>query len=92
MKRPPLWMRIKVRDEKRKFGLWLPLFLLIPLIVVILVILSPLILITVLVLWHSGKGKKILFAFRAAFVVFHEMPGLKIDIKNAERYVYISIL
>ena len=48
MNRPPMLMHLKFQSENGKFGLWLPLFLLIPLALVVLIILSPLILIAIL--------------------------------------------
>ncbi len=92
MMRPPVWMHIKIRGERRGFGLWLPLFLLLPLALVVLIILSPLILIGVLILWSSGRGKWALFVLPAAFGVFCSMRGLKIDIQSGRESVYISVV
>ena len=54
MKCPPMLMHLKIQGEEKGVGLWLPLFLLLPLALVVFIILSPLILIAVLVLWPSG--------------------------------------
>ena len=43
MKRPPVVMRVQIRGKEREFGLWLPLFLLLPVGLLLLIILSPLI-------------------------------------------------
>ena len=92
MKRPPTLMHVKIKGEERRFGLWLPLFLLLPLALVILIILSPLILIAVLVLWPSGWGKRALLLLKAAFEVFCSMRGLKVDIQSRNQCVYISVV
>ena len=34
MKWPPVWMRLRIHNEDTRFGLWLPLFLLIPVVIV----------------------------------------------------------
>lgn len=92
MNRPPMLMHIRIQNENAKFGLWLPLFLLIPLALVILIILSPLILIAILVLWPSGWGKWALLGLWAAFVSFCSLRGLKVDIQSRNQYVYVSVV
>ena len=92
MNRPPTWMHIKVQGERRGFGLWLPLFLLLPLALVVLIILSPLILIGIIMLWPSGRGKWALLVLRAAFPVFCSLRGLRIDIQSRHQSVYISVV
>jgi hypothetical protein len=92
MNRPPTWMHIKIQGEHRRFGLWLPLFLLLPLALVVLIILSPLILIAVLVLLLSGRGIWALRVLRAAFRVFCSLRGLKVDIQGRHQSLYISVV
>ena len=92
MNRPPTWMHIKIQGEHRGCGLWLPLFLLLPLALVVLIILSPLILIGVIILWPSGWGKRALYVLPAAFGVFCSLRGLRIDIQGRHQSVYISVV
>ena len=92
MMRPPMLMHMKIQGEEKGFGLWLPLFLLLPLAAVVFIILSPLILIAVLVLWPSGWGKRALLALKTAFTMFCSMRGLEVDIQSHHQYVYISVV
>jgi len=92
MKPPPMLMHLRIQGEKRGFGLWLPLFLLLPLVLVVLVILSPLILIATLVLWPSGWGKRSLIVLGVAFEVFCSMRGLKVEVQNSRQCLYISVV
>ena len=92
MKRPPILMHFRFQGKHRGFGLWLPLFLLLPLALVVLIILSPLILIAILVLWPSGWGKRALFVLRTALDLFHSMHGLKIDIQSNDQYILLSVI
>ncbi len=92
MNRPPMLMHLKIKGESANFGLWLPLFLLIPLALVVLIILSPLILIGVIVLWPSGWGKKAVLALWAAIVSFCSLRGLKVDVHNPRESVFISVV
>ena len=90
MKRPPMLMHVKIRGERRGFGLWLPIFLLLPLALAVFIILSPLILIAILVFWPRGWRKRALHIFGAAFEVFCSMRGLKVDIQGDHHCIYIS--
>jgi hypothetical protein len=92
MNRPPVWMHLRFKNEGRKFGLWLPLFLLIPLALVALIILSPLILITILVLWALGWGKPAVMFVPAVWRIFCSMRGLQVDVQNRHQCVYISVV
>jgi hypothetical protein len=92
MTRPPLWMHVKIHGEHRGFGLWLPLFLLLPLALVVFIILSPLILIAILILWPSGLGRRALLALKASVGIFWALRGLKVDVQGRRQSVYISVV
>jgi len=92
MKRPPILMLLRIQGEKRAFGLWLPLFLLLPLALVVFIILSPMILIALLVLWPIGWGKRALLVLKAACEIFWSIRGLKVDIHGSNQCVYISVV
>ena len=92
MKRPPLWMRLRFRNGERKFGLWLPICLLLPLALVVLIILSPLILIAILLLWPSGWGRVALRGMGASWGLFCAMRGLVVDVQNRKECVYITVV
>jgi hypothetical protein len=92
MNRPPLWMRLRLENEQKQFGLWLPLFLLLPLALVVLIIFSPLIFIAVLVLWPSGWGPWGLRVLWASLPIFCSMRGLEVKVKNRDQYVYVSVV
>lgn len=92
MKRPPLLMRLRIHNEEHKFGLWLPLFLLIPIALVVFIILSPLILLAVIILWPTGWGKVALLAPWYAWRVYCAARGLKVDVQNPGEVVKIAII
>ena len=92
MRCPPTLMHVKIQGEKRRFGLWLPLFLLLLLALVVLIIISPLILISVVVLWPSGWGKRILLVLMAALEVLCAMRRLRIDVQSSHQCIYISVV
>ena len=89
---PPMLMHVKVKNKNTNFGIWLPLFLLFPVALVFFLILSPLILIAIIVLWHSGWGKLALFSLIAGFMACWSLRGLKVDVKEHNERVLISII
>jgi hypothetical protein len=92
MNRPPMLMRMRFYKGDRKFGIWLPLFLLMPLALVVLIILSPLILIAILVLWPSRWGRLARLVIPASWGLFYSIRGLQVDVQGRHEYVYISVV
>ncbi|MCP4634338.1 MAG: hypothetical protein GY855_15535 [candidate division Zixibacteria bacterium] len=82
---PPLFFRIRVmEDGRRKFALWLPLFLLWPFALCIVIILIPFYMIASLALIWTDVGIKIL----KAPVIFYEllcaMRGLHVNVNDKD--------
>ena len=92
MRRPPMLMHLRIQGEDRGFGLWLPLFLVLPLALVVFIILSPLILVSAVILWPSGWGKRAILSLRAATEVFWSMRGLSVDVHSGRQCVSISVV
>ena len=84
MNRPPLIMRIRIRNSDTKFGLWLPLFLIIPIVAILVIALAPLALLAALILLPFGYARTVLCA-PALFSVFCAMRGLEVDIVNGHK-------
>ncbi len=90
---PPMLMQVEIKKTGEDgFHIWLPLFLLLPIGLVILIILSPLILIATIVLWPSGWGKWAWLALWGAIVTYWSMRGLKVDIQNQRETIYVSVI
>jgi hypothetical protein len=92
---PPMLMHVKIKNRKSDFGLWLPLFLLLPLALVVLIILSPLIIIGILVLCALGHGRWVVWGFRCLWVAIVSswaLRGLKVEVHNANEHVFVSVV
>jgi hypothetical protein len=88
---PPFILRIRVIEGGiKKIGLWIPLFLLWPLVLVFAIALFPLILIISLLLWPTGKGRKLLLGFPLILYLICNMRGLKVDIRGGSDYVFVN--
>ena len=84
MKRPPLIMRVRIRNTDTKFGLWIPLFLIFPLVAILVIALAPLALLAALIVLPFGYARTVLCA-PALFSVFCAMRGLEVDIVNGNK-------
>lgn len=79
---PPSILRLRIHNRSRHFGLWLPLFIIWPVILVLGLVLLPLLLICAAVLWPSGWGKLVLLGGPALLGLLCAMRGLNVEVKQ----------
>lgn len=87
---PPLLMRLRVYDRRHRIGLWIPLFLLFPIVLAIAIILTPLVLIAVILLWPFGWGRPALVLGPTVARCLCALRGLEVDVKEGKELVLIS--
>jgi hypothetical protein len=92
MKRPPMLVHLRIRNERRGFGLWLPIFLLLPLALAVFIVAAPLILIAIPIFWPSGRRKSALHILGAIFEIICSLRGIKVDMQSDYDYMCISAL
>jgi len=85
-------MKLYIRGEGPRIGCWLPLFLLLPLLLVALLLLLPLTLIAALVLWPLGWARPVVGAVPALFMLLHALRGLKVEVTDADTRVDIKVI
>ena len=85
---PPIWMRIKIRGEDGKgFGLWLPLILFWP-VVLLFGIIGMVFLVVASLL--SRKARVITRSIPAMLITICRLRGLKVDIQDGNEVVYLE--
>jgi len=90
MKFPTFWLRIKIRQtEGRNFGLWLPLFLLWPIVLVLAIILFPIILLITIFQLLTGNNQPVILILPRLFSVACALRGMKVDIQSPDETVYV---
>ena len=88
----PLILKLRIKDKNHKrFGIWLPLFLIWLIILPLLSLPAPLVLLAAFILWPSGKGRFILYSYAAIFNLIGNMSGLKVDIQSKDSIVYVDL-
>jgi len=91
MNRPPYLMKVRVKNPDIKINLWLPLFLIYPLLAVILLVLLPFILVAAIILWLMGWGKTLFVIPFAIFSCINAMRGLEVQVEEGKEIVLVSV-
>ena len=98
---PPMVLRVRIENRQRRFGLWVPLFLVGPLAMVLILLLAVLLLpfipIAAVVLWRRGLGRWVLLGtfllLRTGPLLFRllcALRGLTVDVDSGPEQVYIA--
>jgi len=88
----PLILKLRIKDKnQRRFGIWLPLFLIWLIVLPLLALPAPLVLLAAAILWPSGYGRLVLNSYGAIFNLIGNMSGLKVDIQSKDSIVYINL-
>jgi hypothetical protein len=91
MKRPPLIVHLRLPHKEGSLSLWIPIFLVYPLLLVIALLLAPFVLILSLLMWPSGRGETLLLAGPAVCRLWWNTRGLKVDIQQKTGRMLISV-
>jgi len=90
MNRPPMILQVAVGKRDGKFKLWLPLFLLFPLLLVLMVAATPFLLLAALLLWSFGLSRPFIFAIPVFLGILWALRGLEVDVTDKKEKVFIS--
>jgi len=86
---PPLLMRLGIYG-RRRFSLWLPLFLLWPVAAALAIALAPLVLLLALILWPLGLGKLVLLSGPMLLGILCALRGLELNLNLGSRVLLVS--
>ncbi len=82
-------------DGGKGVSLWLPLFIIVPIILLIilalLVLALPFLFLYVLFTWDTRWWKYVRRGVPTFFETTHAMPGLKVDVEDRQQKLYIDI-
>ncbi len=81
----PLWIKIKVRNEKTRLGFWLPIFWLWPLFGIVILVISPLLLLAELIMSAMRKPLRIFCIMYSIRSLIISLRGLSIHIKGRDK-------
>ena len=96
MKWPPYLLKMRFRNPDHAFSLWLPLFIIWPIVLVFLLaiflVLLPFVILTVIFTWQSNWMDYIFTCVSAVYRLFSQLPGLVVDVEGNRGHVYIEFI
>jgi len=100
MKRPPMLITLKFHsdddgEDSSGFTIWIPLFIIVPVIFLIILPLFllalPFLFVYVLVTWDTGWWRYLRYGLPAFFETTHALPGLKVDVEDRNQKIYMDV-
>lgn len=100
---PPMVLKVNIQNQgKRGFSLWIPLFVVVPFLLILFILVLPLLLLAavlgILALVASGRGEQLprfmflaMVAVPSFFAILCALRGLLVDIEGKSENVYISV-
>jgi hypothetical protein len=89
---PPMLLHVRFPSGSGSWGLWLPLFLIYPLLLALSLIVLPFLLLTALVMLPTGDARIPLMVLPYAWNVIVKTRGLLVDIQDREQKVLINFI
>ncbi len=94
MKWPPYLLKMKFAHPRHRFAIWLPLFIVGPLVFVLLLavflIILPFALLAMLFTWETRWWQPALLWLPSLMRVVCYLPGLEVNVENREGQVFIK--
>ena len=99
MKRPPMLISLKFRSNKdenaRGFGLWIPLFIVVPIALILLLalflVMLPFLLVSLAFTWQMGWWRWLIFGIPAFFKTMYALTGLKVELEDHRQKIHIAV-
>ena len=84
MKWPPYLMKLRIHSDKNNFGIWIPLFIIGPIVLVLLLaiflLVLPFALLSIIFTWRSDWLYVTIMAVPRLIMVLWNLQGLKVDV------------
>ena len=89
---PPLLLHLRIPSKEGFVGLWLPWFLVYPVLLLLMLIAFPFILIAAIFLVPAGRARPLLLAGPYIWRLLFSMRGLKMDIETGGREMMFDFI
>ncbi len=88
---PPALVRVRVQGDERRMRLWLPVFLLWPLLAALAALAVPVCALVAALQRRRGLARLILLAVPLALYLLCSLRGLRVDVAGRDGRVFVSI-
>jgi hypothetical protein len=89
---PPMLLHLRFPAGQGTCSLWLPFFLLYPLLLVLTLIALPFVLLAALIRWTMGKSCRLLLVPIYFWSVIFRLHGLKVDIEQGRHNILVEFI
>jgi hypothetical protein len=93
MRWPPYLLKLRIKNHRHDIGLWLPLFLIGPIVLVFLLavflVLLPFALLAMIFTWQVGWWRPVFIGIPAVFRLLWSSRGLAVDVEGADGHVEV---
>lgn len=89
---PPMLLHLRIPSGDSFIGLWLPWFLVYPLLLVLMLIALPIVIVLAVILLPTGKSRPLILAGPYVWLLLFNMRGLKVDIQQGNRKIMFNFV
>jgi hypothetical protein len=90
---PPLLLHLRIPSKNEGFiGLWLPWFLIYPVLLLLMVVALPIVIIVALFMLPTGRAHTLLMAGPYMWRLLFAMRGLKMEIQTGRREMLLDFV
>jgi hypothetical protein len=89
---PPLLLHLRVPSGDGFIGLWLPWFLIYPVLLLLMLIALPVVIILAIILVPAGKARPLVMAGPYVWRLLFAMRGLKLDIQTGNHKMMFDFI
>lgn len=88
---PPVLLRVRIEDGKRRIRLWLPLVVLWPVVGLVAILGTPVMVLTAALYWRRGYGRPVLLAGPLLLYALASLRGLRCNVVSGADRMFVSI-
>jgi hypothetical protein len=89
---PPLLLHLRIPSDNGFVGLWLPWFLIYPVLLLLMLIALPVVLVLAIIMLPTGRARPLVLAGPAFWRLLFAMRGLKMDIQTGQRKMLLNFI
>lgn len=88
---PPALVRVRVQGSESRRRLWIPVFLLWPLLALATALALPVCVLVAALCWRRGLSRPILLAVPWLLYLLCSLRGLRVDVAGGDGRVFVSV-
>ncbi len=88
----PFLLHLRIPTDDGFFGMWLPWFIVYPILLALMLVALPIVLIAAIILLPLGKARPLLLAGPYLWRILFTMRGFQVDVQTGNRELLINFV